>query len=307
MISILMGTHNGEKYLQAQLDSLLNQTYNDFTLWISDDASTDKTWDILHAYANLHPDKIKITRKEKNTGNAKYNFLSMMTQIKDDYVMLCDQDDVWLPQKIEKTLAKMQETEKQHPGTPILVRTDMKVVDRDLKTINLSYRKAMCSNFNRTGFNQVLIQNSFAGCTAMYNRPLAEIINQEPDYCIMHDWWLELVASAFGRITQVDEPTILYRQHGENEIGAKDVRKLSYKVNRLINYKEIKKAIQITYTQAESFLRCYEEQLTEEKKDIAQKYCAIPKMKKVSRWRTICSLRAFKNGLGRNIAYFLFV
>ena len=307
MIAILLATYNGEKYISAQLDSILNQTIKDFTLWISDDFSTDSTIDILQEYKTKHPDKIMLSIRTKNSGNSKHNFLDMMTSIKDDCVMLCDQDDIWLPNKIELTLAKMKEVEKQHPGQAVLIRTDMKVVDENLKIISPSYKQSMNSNFDRTSFNQILIQNTFAGCTAMYNRKLAELINQKPNYCIMHDWWLELVASAFGKISHVDEQTMLYRQHGNNVIGAKDVRKLGYKINRLLNNEEVKNAINITYTQAKSFLECYEQRMDEKQINIIKQYIQIPNMKRLDKWKTICTLGTYKNGLSRNIAYFMFV
>jgi len=303
----MMATYNGEKYLHQQIDSLLNQTIQDFTIHITDDVSTDSTWDILQEYAKRHPRNIKIYQRTKNSGGAKYNFLSMMVNTRNDYLMLCDQDDVWLPNKIEISLNKVKELEQQHPNTPILVRTDMRVVNQNLQEISPSYKQSMNSNFNRTAFNQILIQNTFAGCTAIYNRALAEMLFCEPVYCIMHDWWLELVASAFGELGHVDEPTVLYRQHDSNEIGAKDVRKLSYMFNRLIHNSEVKEAIRITYDQGESFMKIYENQMTEGQKVVLRQYCAIPQMSKISRWQTICKLGSFKNGLSRNIAYLMFV
>lgn len=307
MISILMATYNGEKYVKEQIESLLSQTFCNFTLWVSDDVSTDGTWDILQAYARQYPQKIKISRREKNSGDSRYNFLGLMVKIKDNYVMLCDQDDVWLPDKIEKTLAKMKAMEGQYPDMPILVRTDAKIVDQGLRVVYPSYKQVMHSNFDRTDFCQVLIQNTFAGCTAMYNRRLADLIDQKPDYCVMHDWWLELIAAAFGKLGYIDEPTMLYRQHGINVIGVKDVRKLSYKLSCLIHNDRIKKAIRNTYDQAKNFLQIYEDRMTETQKDIARRYCEIPAKGKLARWRTIWALGAYKNGLSRNIAYFLFV
>ena len=307
MISILMGTYNGEKYLHQQIESLLNQTANNFTLWICDDASTDSTWEILQQYASRFPKKIKVSQRAKNTGNPKHNYLDMMVRIKDDYVMCCDQDDVWLPYKIEITLAKMQETEKKHPNMPVLIRTDQHVVDQNLQMINPSYINAMHSNFTRTAFHQVLIQNTFAGCTAMYNRKLADLFFEKPNYCIMFDWWLELVAAAFGKIENIYDATMLYRQHGNNMVGAKDFHSLSYKISRIINHGGIRQAINATYKQADSFLKVYENHLSDDQKVMIRQYCSIPQKSKFSRWRTICSLRAYKYGFTRNIAYFLFV
>jgi len=303
-----MATYNGEKYLSAQIDSLLSQTFDDFRLFVSDDCSTDSTWNILTDYSERHPDKIHISQRKQNSGNAKYNFLDMMTEIKDNYVMLCDQDDVWLPDKIEKTLIKMKEVEKRYSSdVPILIHTDLQVVDKELQLITPSFKWVMHSNFNRTGFHQILIQNTVTGCTAMYNRALAMLLDCKPQYCIMHDWWLQLVAAAFGKIEHLDEATVLYRQHTDNIIGAKNVRKWSYKLDRFIHSNEVKEAINVTYLQAESFLQVYCEQLNESQRKIVEKYCAIPGKWKLGKWYTACELRAFKNGLSRNIAYFLFI
>ena len=307
MISILMATYNGEQYLKEQLDSILSQTVQSFKIIVNDDASTDSTWEILQGYAKIYPQKFVISRSNVNSGSAKFNFLRMMSSIRDKYVMLSDQDDVWLPDKIERTLEKMIYLESKNKGKAVLVRSDMYIVNENLEIISNSYKNFMHSNFSRTNLNQVLIQNSFAGCSAMYNLELAKLLTCKPDYCIMHDWWLELVASAFGVVGALDAPTVLYRQHDNNEIGASNARSISYKINRLINYKRIVTAIKITYIQAESFLECYKNELTvKQKKDIGL-YCKIPSKNKFGRIITILKLGSLKNGLARNIAYFIFV
>jgi len=222
--------------------------------------------------------------------------------------MLCDQDDVWLPKKIELTLAKMKLMEEEHPYQPVLVFTDLTVVNKDLAMINPSYREAMISDYSRTAFNQTLIQNVLTGCTAMYNRKLAELLTgRTPKYCIMHDWWLQLVSSVFAKIGYLNEQTILYRQHGENSVGAKDVRKFSYKVKRFINVNDVKRAMQETYPQAESFLEVYKDMISPVHKEVATLYCKVPEMNKLKRLRTVCKLGSFKIGFTRNVAYFIFI
>ena len=307
MISILMDTYNGEKFLAEQLDSLMSQTIDDFTLWIRDDASTDSTWNILMDYTSRYPGKINLSRNEKNSGSAKHNFLDMMIDIRDDYIMLCDQDDVWLSDKIEITLAKMKKMEQQYPSTPVLVHTDLCVVDSLLNVVNPSFKWAMQSNFSRTALHQMLIQNTLTGCTAMYNRALAMLLDRKPEFCVMHDWWLQLVVSAFGKIGYLNERPILYRQHDRNEVGAKNVRTLSYKINRLRRSNEVREAIRVTYAQAESFLQIYRERMNEAQKNIVELYCTVPKKKKLFRWLTVCRLGAFKTSISRNVAYFLFI
>ena len=309
MISILLASYNGERYIIDQLESLINQTYQDFKVYISDDCSTDSTYSILEDYAKRHADKIVIARNKTNAGGAKYNFIQMMFMHKDDYIMLCDQDDVWLPDKIEKTLFRMKDMEKVYgKDAPLLVHTDLCVVDEELNVINPSCKEAMNADFDKTRMNNLLIQNMIAGCTCMYNRALAEFIeDKSPEYMVMHDWWLTLVAGAFGKIGHINNQTILYRQHGNNEIGAKDVRTLRYKIKKLLAYKEIKDAVAGTYLQAGSFLHYYKNRLSFDQIELLTEYCKIPHKNKLRKWKTIFRLKTFKNGLSRNIAYLLFI
>ena len=307
MITILMATYNGEKYLPKQIDSLLAQTFTDFTIWIQDDVSTDNTWQILKVYQKDHPEKIKITRRETPSGSAKNNFLDMITTARDDYIMLCDQDDFWLPNKIELTLVKMKEMEVANPSQPILVHTDLTVVDQNLQIIQQSFRISTNRDYNRKKYRHMFTINNASGCTIMYNRALADLLYVTPRYTMMHDWWLKLVATSFGKVGHIDQQTMLYRQHGENSLGAKDVRTLKYKFNRFLNWQVVRDNIHATCTQAASLLECYGDKLSPEQIDFLKQYSIIPSRNKLGRWYTICKLGAFMNGISRNIAYFTFV
>ena len=133
-IDILLATYNGEKYLKEQIDSLLNQTYNNIQIIISDDCSTDKTREILKQYEKN--ENIKIFYQEENLGYVK-NFEFLLKQVENNLYMLCDQDDVWKKQKIEKTVEKLQKENLD------LVFGDLEVVDEKLTTIHKSYNKYM--------------------------------------------------------------------------------------------------------------------------------------------------------------------
>lgn len=308
MISILMTTYNGEKFLAEQLDSLFAQTIQDFVLYIRDDNSVDSTLQIAESYAEKYPDRVVVSANAVNSGGAKHNFIRMMIEHADDYLMLCDQDDVWLRDKIERSLQKMRELEGVYGrDTPLLVHTDLCVVDAGLRVLSDSFCKAMNANYNRTRLRDQLIQNTLTGCTALYNRALSDLIYAEPPYMVMHDWWLMLVASAFGHIGHIAEPTIYYRQHAQNEIGAADVRTLRYKIHKLINYQEVRQAIRNTYPQAGSLLTLYRSSMRREQIELVETYCKIPGMNKFGRWRTICRLGVLKNGLARKLANFLFI
>lgn len=308
MIAILTATYNGERYLAQQLDSLLGQSVQDFVVYLCDDCSTDRTYEIATEYAQKYPDKFICTRNARNSGSAKHNFIRMMIQHKAEYVMLCDQDDVWLPDKIERTLGKMRELEqKEGAHTPLLVHTDLVVVDEQLKIISPSFIKALNANYRRTQLHQIVIQNTLTGCTAMYNRALAELVFAEPAYMVMHDWWLILIASAFGKVAHLEEGTVLYRQHEGNSIGAKDVRTLRYKLDRFVHNREVRQALAQTYEQAESFLALFCELLSQEQRRFLRDYCAIPAQSKGRRLLSVLRLRTFKYGFSRRVAQLLFL
>jgi hypothetical protein len=136
--------------------------------------------------------------------------------------MFCDQDDVWLPDKVALTLAAMRDLEARHgEGQPLLIYTDLKVVDERLAVRAESFwRFSRIHPARLDRLPRVLMQNFATGCTVMINRPLARLALPIPPEAAMHDWWLALVATRFGRTTPVGRATVLYRQHGRNDTGA---------------------------------------------------------------------------------------
>ena len=137
MICVLLATYNGEKFVAQQIDSLLNQTYKDFHIFIHDDGSTDNTVNILNDYASRYSDKITVVDAAP-TGNACANFALLLSKTQGDYYMFCDQDDVWDNEKIEKTYICMQKAE-QGKDIPILVHTNLCVVSADMTVIDNSF------------------------------------------------------------------------------------------------------------------------------------------------------------------------
>jgi glycosyltransferase involved in cell wall biosynthesis len=303
-----MATYNGEKYVAEQFDSLLKQTRDDFIIRIRDDCSTDSTWKIIRDYENRYPCRIKAEKNNNNSGGAKYNFIGMMADIKDDYIMLCDQDDVWLPDKVKKTITKLEAMEAEWgKGTPLLVHTDLRVVDENLNIVFPSFRTAMNAGYDRTELRHFLIQNMISGCTVAYNLALAKLITAAPVFTIMHDWWLGLVASAFGKIGHLDEQTVLYRQHGRNEIGAKDMRTLSFKLYMFIHGEKIRRALDETYKQASAFLKMYCKELKPKQIKLLSLYCRVPEVNKWNRVAIICKQGTLKHGMSKKIGQLLFI
>lgn len=310
MITILMASYNGEKYIGEQIESILSQSETDWKLVIQDDCSIDSTYSIASEYALKYPEKIEVRKKNENSGSASKNFFSMLPDVDGDYLMFSDDDDVWLPDKIEKSLIvmnKMERTEWQ--DKPLLVHTDLKVVNANLQAISDSMFQRQNFDNQRSDLNHLLAQNIITGCTMMINRPLINLANkvQVPEHAIMHDWWFALIAAAFGKIGFVEKPEVLYRQHGKNEIGAKDARSLSYNFKRLIEPDKTHQSLNMTYLQAEEFLKKFNSTLGEESSMIIRDYVSIPRLSKLQKIRMLNVRDFWKTGFARKLGQLLFM
>ncbi len=139
-IDILLATYNGAAFLNQQLGSVENQTHRNWRLIVRDDGSTDKTPGIIEAFRARHPDKVVVLRDDDGNLGLVRNFSRLMEHAGAGYVAFCDQDDVWKPEKLELSLQKMRSLETEHgPERPLLVVTDLSVVDEDLQVVHLSF------------------------------------------------------------------------------------------------------------------------------------------------------------------------
>ncbi len=258
-LAILLATYQGERFLEAQIESLLQQTCEEWQLYIHDDGSEDKTGEIIQHYMNRYPDKI-ILVEGPSMGGARDNFLYLMKQVEAPYYMCCDQDDIWLPTKIQRTLAEMKTLEEKATiETPCLVFTELTVVNEKLEVIAekmSQYQKLDCENLV---LSRMLMQNAVTGCTLMMNRKLRDMAIQyrNAKNLIMHDWWISLIAAQFGKISYIDEPTILYRQHGDNSVGALDTNNVSYILKKVRRFKNNQIAVLNTQLQAKELVETF--------------------------------------------------
>jgi len=308
MIDIIMATYNGEPYLNEQIESILKQSVQDFHIYIYDDGSSDGTLDVIQAYQKRYSDKITLSLNKEPARGAAYNFIRAMTRHKEHYVMLCDQDDVWLPDKLALSLEKMREMEALYGyHMPILLHSDLIVVNRELEIIAESYRKMMRANYKRTALHQVVSQNIVTGCTAMYNSALAELLTEIPNFLVMHDWWLLLIAGAMGRISFLQEKTVMYRQHGNNSVGAADIASFSFITRKIRNSVEIRKALDDSYRQADAFLRLYGNMIPDKQREIISRYASIPGLGKFRRMWTVLRYKHIKNGMLRMVAHLIYI
>lgn len=196
-----MSTYNGEKYLKRQMDTILEQLEQDDELVISDDSSDDGTIEIIKSYQDQ-----RIRLFENNHFKSPvFNLEFALKQAKGDSVFLADQDDVWLPGRVQKVKEKLQEND--------LVVCNPSIVDQDEKVIHESYFRWKGSG---PGFWKNLKKNSFLGCSMAFNRKILNAVLPFPRKIIMHDIWIGLVAESIGRVFFLDEKLILYRRHADN-------------------------------------------------------------------------------------------
>lgn len=296
MIDILMATCNGEKFIKEQLDSIISQSYSDWRLIISDDCSKDNTVNIIKIYQEQYSDKILLFENDVPSGSAQNNFFNAIKYATSSYVMFSDQDDVWLPDKIQNTLKKMIEVEREiGENTPVLIHTDLKVVDRNLNRINDSLFEMMNMDNKRCAFNNLLVQNIVTGCTLMTNRALLNYLTKIPRNAVMHDMWIALIASAFGKIGFVDQSTMLYRQHGSNSVGAKNTKSLNYILYKIFHAKEIHNSLVKQYKQADEFREIYGGILSERQLSMLQSYGSFEKKNFLEKYKELKKFNLFKN------------
>lgn len=208
-VQILMSTYNGERFLAEQIESLLAQTWENLEILIRDDGSKDKTPDILKGYSKEYKN-IKIYLEENKGVNR--SFFELLQKSDADLVAFCDQDDVWLEEKIEKAIEKL-EGEKG----PVLYCSNKILVD----SAGTPMRKQDMRK-RHPGFGNAVVECICTGCTAVMNREMAQIIKARlPEHAILHDWWCYLAASYIGKVIFDEKAYIKYRQHEDNVVGAK--------------------------------------------------------------------------------------
>lgn len=228
-VTVLMSTYNGSQFLQQQLNSLYEQTYPNIKILVRDDGSTDTTRELL-ASEQLKG-AIEQLDAQDNLGatGSFFTLLRHAAQTKTAYVAFCDQDDVWLANKIEQAVSMLAEVSDR----PALYCSRLEIVDEQLQPLELSAKP------RKIGFGNALVENIAVGCTMVLNRKAIDLLCQQtlPHQVYVHDWWCYLVVACFGEVVFDDNALIKYRQHGGNAIGAatNPIGVLKRKLNRFLN------------------------------------------------------------------------
>ncbi len=296
-VQILLSTWNGEAWLAELLTSLTRQSFADWELLIRDDGSQDQTNKIILEWQREYPYHLgKFIIDGEHLGSTQ-SFSRLVEQSTAPYLMFCDQDDIWFPEKIEFSLAALQNLEAElGEAKPLLVHTDLAVVNEqreltassfwDLHSFDLDQRK-----------QAYLLTNIVSGCASIFNRVAAEKAFPVPEQAIQHDRWLALVCAWFGRIYALPQPLLFYRQHGNNQIGA-DLPALPSS--------EIAVRVNAWSRQAEAFLERHGDQLSQADYRLVAALASLQYLTGWERRRQIVQHRLFKQGILANLALLLF-
>lgn len=207
-ISVALAAYKGENFIEEQLSSILTQLKPLDEVVVSDDFPEGKTREVVMKLAE-NDARIKYIAGPGN--GLIMNFENAIKHCTGDFIFLADQDDVWLPDKVEKV------TEKLSSGAELVLHNAM-VTDSHLTVNDTSF---FASHGTKTGYFNNLVKNSYMGCCMAFRKELAEKILPFPENLPMHDQWIGLIAEKTGKVCLIEKPLILYRRHGGNMTGGK--------------------------------------------------------------------------------------
>jgi len=263
-IDILMATYNGEKYLVEQLDSIINQTYRNWNLLIRDDNSTDKTLEIIQNY-HKKDKRIKILKDNKGNLGIVQNFEELLKSSESEFIMFSDQDDIWVKNKLDMYLKMIEKIKNKG----FMIHSDAILFDKNKSNIlkdTFISKKAI----NR-GLENVFFNYFVQGATILISKEIKNFILPFPKEVYLHDRYIHLISELFFERIFINKALIYYRQHGDNQIGAKNtIRELLSK--RYFDERD-RQLIKIIYNK-------YGSLLTEDKKKLIEEYFKITDIKK---------------------------
>ena len=276
-IDILMATYNGEKYLVEQLDSIINQTYRNWNLLIRDDNSTDKTLEIIQNY-HKKDKRIKILKDNKGNIGIVRNFEELLKSSESEFIMFSDQDDIWVENKLDMYLKMIEKIKNKG----FMIHSDAILFDKNKSNIlkdTFISKKAINKGLENVFFNYFV-----QGATILISKEIKNFILPFPKEVYLHDRYIHLISELFFERIFVNKALIYYRQHGDNQIGAKNtIRELLSK--RYFDERD-RQLIKVIYNK-------YGSLLTEDKKKLIEEYFKITDIKK-NRFNRFLNLKKSK-------------
>ncbi|RZL62214.1 MAG: glycosyltransferase family 2 protein [Pedobacter sp.] len=302
VLTILMATYNGSAFLERQLNSIVNQTFSNWELVIRDDGSEDETLTIIETFCQKD-NRIKLIDYGNIHGSACRNFSQLFDwayQQNKNYILFADQDDIWLNNKLERSLVEMLKNESRYGASmPLLLYSYLSFIDENDQPI-----KAVLPLPAILELPVLLNENYAWGCTIIINQAAIKKIKHIPFSSVNHDYYIALVIAAFGKNILLNDHLILYRQHQKNVSG--NINKMTF-WSRLSRYVRVKdsmfKPLLDNYKLIDSFYNIYKSDLSAKQMEMIGEYLENYKAGFWQLIKTMFRYKIFKIGLGKNLMY----
>jgi len=308
-----MTNYQGESWSDVQIATIVAQDYDDWHLLIRDDGSTDRTLDILRSWRDRFPNKIAIL-DEHNPQNLGVvgNISALMTASSAPYAMFSSWDDVWYRDKVSNAVRAMRSLEARHGAEcPLLIYTDLRMVDANLHELHPSTLKHLghVPSRNRT-VGHFCLENTAYGCTFIVNRALLQLGNPIPKAARVEDWWLALVAAAFGVIEARPEVSLDWRRHGVNVSNQLLPLPLLASLRSVItdplrHRRAFYAKLEANQELIQAFLDSFDGRLSSRDRATLQAFLALPKLGFWARRRAILQHRIFYSSFTRTAGLLL--
>jgi len=322
MHCVILCTYNGEKYLEKQISSIMEQDREDFCLLYSDDGSTDSTKAILQSLQEKYGRRMRAFLRPMKTRSPAKHFLFILSALAKgevdienlEYIFLADQDDEWFPDKLSKTISVIKEEERKFgESLPILCHTDCSLVNSRGELLAKSYRRYQKLPGASYRFSRLLLQNHVTGASVGINKALLQYCKEIPAEVKMHDHWLALLANCFGEIQYLPYASYAYRQHGENVLGAKKASILEECGDRLAASKEkdkeeiIHTSYRALFAQGRELKGLFGEMIPKEKKKVLEAFLSLEEKNRLGKITTMALFGIYPYPLYRGIGAMLFL
>ena len=322
MHCVILCTYNGEKYLEKQIKSIMEQDREDFCLLYSDDGSTDSTKATLQSLQEKYGRRMRAFPRPMHSGSPAKHFLSILSALAKgevetenlEYIFLADQDDEWFPDKLSKTISVIKEEERKFgESLPILCHTDCTLVNSRGELLAKSYRRYQKLPGASYRFSRLLLQNHVTGASVGINKALLQYCKEIPEQVKMHDHWLALLANCFGEIQYLPYASYAYRQHEENVLGAKKASVLKECEERLAASKEkdkedaIHSSYRALFSQGRELKRLFGDLLPEIKRKVLEAFLSLEGKSRLGKITTMALFGIYPYPLYRGIGAMLFL
>ena len=296
-VIVLLSSYNGEKYIREQLDSLLAQQLQPYRIIIRDDGSSDGTIKILEEYSTKYKHISYYTGENLKPAKSFWNLIEKTEEA--DYYALCDQDDVWFPDKLSRAVDLLKQEDN---SKPLLYCSRYILTDKDLNPLNSN----VSSLYNFSDFPHALIYHTAPGCTFVFNEAARKQIlryDVNKEYCLIHDAIIHKVVTLYGKMILDPEAHMYYRQHGDNEIGmdANPFRTFWRRIDRFLNG-QIRNYRRNT---ARSLLKVYGEDCDKDKRELIRTVAYYDTDKKLK--KTLLTSNCYRSGTINDVFFCLLV